>query len=337
MAPARGGYNEPTSGKRKAVTLTDLRYIVALARERHFGRAAEKCNVSQPTLSVAVKKLEEQLGVMLFERSAADVKLTEIGRRIVAQAERVLLEAQQIREIAEAGKDPLAGPLRVGVIYTIAPYLLPTLIPLMRERAPRVPLYIQENYTSKLAEQLKRGEIDVAILALPFEEPGLVAQPVYEEPFRVVMPAAHEWAKLDAIPGTRLTEEPLLLLGAGNCFRDQVLEVCPRCAPGSSTLQKTLEGSSLETIRHMVATGVGVTVLPSSAADPLKGTQSLVEVRSFTAPDPFRTVAIAWRVTYPRNGIIDTLRDAILSSHLPGTRPVGRRIENRPEEVSIPG
>ncbi len=293
--------------------------------------------MSQPTLSVAVKKLEEQLGVMLFERSAADVKLTEIGRRVVAQAERVLLEAQQIREIAEAGKDPLAGPLRVGVIYTIAPYLLPTLIPLMHERAPKVPLLIQENYTQKLSELLKRGDIDVAILALPFEESGLVAQPVYEEPFRVVMPVTHAWTKLETVPGSRLLEEPLLLLGAGNCFRDQVLEVCPRCAPGSSMLQKTLEGSSLETIRHMVATGVGVTVLPSAAADTLAGSQALVEVRHFTEPEPFRTVAIAWRVTYPRNGIIDTLRGAILDCNLPGTRPVGRRRESRPEELSMPG
>jgi len=320
------------------VTLTDLRYIVALAREHHFGRAAEKCNVSQPTLSVAVKKLEEQLGVILFERSATDVKLTEIGRRVVAQAEQVLLEAQQIREIAEAGKDPLAGPLRIGVIYTIAPYLLPTLIPLMRERAPRVPLFIQENYTSRLTEALRRGEIDVAILALPFEEPGLVAQAVYEEPFRVVLPAAHDWTKFDAIPGSRLLEEPLLLLGAGNCFRDQVLEACQHCTPGgSSVLQKTLEGSSLETIRHMVATGVGITVLPSTAADPLIGSQALVEVRNFAEPEPFRTVAIVWRVTYPRNGIIDTLREAIFDSRLPGARLLGRRIETAREAVAAPG
>ncbi|WP_341676932.1 hydrogen peroxide-inducible genes activator [Niveibacterium sp. SC-1] len=307
------------------MTLTDLRYIVALARERHFGRAAERCNVSQPTLSVAVKKLEEQLGVLLFERSAADVKLTAIGQRVVEQAERVLLEAQQIKEIAEAGKDPLSGPLRLGVIYTIAPYLLPGLIPLMRERAPKVPLLIHENYTARLLESLKRGELDVVIAALPLEEPGIVAQPIYEEPFRVVMPTGHKWAEEVTIPAGRLAEEPLLLLGAGNCFRDQVLEACPRCATGGgSSLQKTLEGSSLETIRHMVATGVGVTVLPSAAADVLPGAQNLVEVRPFAAPEPTRTVAIAWRVTYPRNGVIDTLRGAILEAALPGTRPFQR-------------
>lgn len=304
------------------MTLTDLRYIVALAQERHFGHAAEKCHVSQPTLSVAVKKLEEQLGVMLFERSAADVKVTEIGRQIVDQAERVLREASQIRDIAEAGKDPFAGPLRVGVIYTIAPYLLPALIPRITERAPRMPLIIQENYTSRLAEGLKKGDIDVAILALPFSEPGIVTQPIYDEPFRILLPHAHPWSKDNApIPAERLQEEPLLLLGAGNCFRDQVLEACPRCAHGTG-LQKTLEGSSLETIRHMVATGLGVTVLPSSAADPLVGTQDLVNVRAFTTPEPYRRVALAWRVTYPRTRVIDLLRLSIRDSQLAGVRPL---------------
>jgi LysR family transcriptional regulator, hydrogen peroxide-inducible genes activator len=299
------------------MTLTDLRYIVALSQERHFGRAAEKCHVSQPTLSVAVKKLEDQLGVILFERSAADVKITEIGRQIVTQAERVLREANQIRDIAEAGKDPLAGPLRLGVIYTIGPYLLPALIPQLTERAPRMPLVIQENYTAKLADALKRGEIDVAIIALPFDEPGIVTQQIYDEPFRVVLPASHPWSDAKNISAERLQEEPLLLLGAGNCFRDQVLAACPLCAHGTG-LQKTLEGSSLETIRHMVATGLGVTVLPSTAADPLVGSQKLVAVRHFSAPEPSRRVALAWRVTYPRTKVIDLLRGAILDSHPPG-------------------
>ena len=303
------------------MTLTDLRYIVALAQERHFGHAAEKCHVSQPTLSVAVKKLEEQLGVILFERSAADVKVTEIGRQIVDQAERVLREAAQVKDIAEAGHDPLAGPLRLGVIYTIGPYLLPALIPLLAARAPRMPLMIQENYTSRLAEGLKKGDIDVAILALPFAEPGIVTQPLYDEPFRVIMPASHPWTKHQEIDVDTLQEEPLLLLGTGNCFRDQVLEACPRCAHGTG-LQKTMEGSSLETIRLMVATGLGVTVLPSTAADPLIDTQNLVAVRRFAAPEPTRRVALAWRVTYPRTKVIDLLRSAILDSALSGVRVV---------------
>ena len=304
------------------MTLTDLRYLVALARERHFGRAAERCHVSQPTLSVAIKKVEEELGIQLFERSATEVKITSTGQRIVNQAEKVLLEAAQIPEIAAAGRDPLAGPLRLGVIYTIGPYLLPRLIPLVHHHAPRMPLVIQENYTARLVESLKRGELDVIIISLPLEEAGVVAQPVYDEPFRVLLPADHPWTEHDEIDPDRLADDELLLLGAGNCFRDQVLEVCPHCR-NLGGLQRTLEGSSLETIRHMVATGLGVTVLPSSAADELEGLNPLVAVRRFSQPEPTRRVALAWRVTYPRSGAIDVLRTAVFESALPGVRPVG--------------
>lgn len=305
------------------MTLTDLRYLVALARERHFGRAAEKCHVSQPTLSVAIKKVEDELGVILFERSATEVKITETGRRIVNQAEKVLVEAAQIKEIASAGKDPLAGPLRLGVIYTIGPYLLPKLIPRVHAAAPRMPLIIQENYTARLGEALKRGELDVIILSLPFEEPGVVAQPVYDEPFRVLLPAQHSWTAQADIHANQLADDQLLLLSTGNCFREQVLEVCPECR-NVGGLQRTLEGSSLETIRLMVATGAGITVLPSSAADELPDHNNLIAVRPFAAPEPYRRVALAWRVTYPRSGAIDVIRDALLESSLPGTRPVGR-------------
>ncbi|PTD95004.1 hydrogen peroxide-inducible genes activator [Pseudothauera lacus] len=315
------------------MTLTDLRYLVALARERHFGRAAEKCHVSQPTLSVAIKKVEEELGVQLFERSATEVKITETGQRIVTQAEKVLLEAAQINEIAAAGKDPLSGPLRVGVIYTIGPYLLPRLIPRVHQLAPRMPLIIQENYTARLAEALKRGELDVIIISLPFDEPGVVAQPVYDEPFRVLLPAEHPWARTPRVEPDTLAGDQLLLLGAGNCFRDQVLEVCPQCRTASS-LQRTLEGSSLETIRHMVATGLGVTVLPSSAADELEAHNPLIAVRPFSEPEPSRRVALAWRVTYPRSGAIDVLRAAILESGLPGARAVGRMPAGEPASAS---
>lgn len=305
------------------MTLTDLRYLVALAHERHFGRAAEKCHVSQPTLSVAIKKVEEELGVQLFERSASEVKITETGARIVAQAEKVLMEANQIHEIAAAGKDPLAGPLRLGVIYTIGPYLLPRLIPRVHALAPRMPLIIQESFTDTLAEALKRGELDVIIISLPFEEPGIVAQPVYDEPFRVLMPANHPWKGAAEIQPEELASDQLLLLGAGNCFREQVMAACPGCR-NAGGLQRTLEGSSLETIRHMVATGLGVTVLPSSAADDLTMRSPLVAVRPFAAPEPSRRVALAWRVTYPRSGAIDVLRAAIFDCGLPGVTPVGR-------------
>ncbi|MCL2644497.1 MAG: hydrogen peroxide-inducible genes activator [Betaproteobacteria bacterium] len=304
------------------MTLTYLRYLVALARERHFGRAAERCCVSQPTLSVAIKRLEEELGTLLFERTANEVRITEIGQRIVSQAEKVLVDVNHIHEIATIGKDPLVGSLRLGVIYTIGPYLLPHLIPRVHQRAPRMPLIIQENYTAHLADALKRAELDVIIISLPFAEPGVVTQSLYDEPFRVLLPAQHPWVMQKEILPGMLADEQLLLLGAGNCFRDQVLEVCPECQSVSG-LQRTLEGSSLETIRHMVSTGLGMTVLPSTAADGLEARNPLVKVRPFAHPEPVRRIALAWRVTFPRGGVVDMLRMAILDSVLPGVRPIG--------------
>ena len=292
------------------MTLTDLRYLVALARERHFGRAAKKCHVSQPTLSVAIKKLEEQLGVLLFERSAAEVKITEIGQRVVEQARKVLLEAAQIGEIVASGKDPLAGPLRLGVIYTIGPYLLPRLIPRVHELAPKMPLFIQENYTARLTESLKRGELDVIVISLPFEEQGIVTRVIYDEPFRVLLPSGHPWEATTDIRPDMLADDQLLLLGAGNCFRDQVLEVCPHCRTGSG-LQRTLEGSSLETIRLMVATGVGITVLPYTSVSGYAYPSDLLSVRPFEAPAPTRMVALAWRKSFPRQRVIALLAEAI--------------------------
>ena len=304
------------------MTLTYLRYLIALSQEKHFGRAAEKCNISQPTLSVAIKKVEEELGIQLFERGATEVKATETGRLVVEQAEKVLLEVAHINEIADVGKDPLTGPLRLGVIYTIGPYLLPHLIPRVHKLAPRMPLIIQESFTARLLDALRCGELDVIVVSLPFEESGIVTQPVYDEPFRVLLPAAHVWATETEIDAASLAEDKLLLLSAGNCFREQVLEVCPQLRQ-TSHLQRTLEGSSLETIRHMVATGLGVTVLPSTAADALDTATSPVVVRPFAAPEPSRRIVLAWRVTYPRSGAIDILRASILDSNLPGVTPVG--------------
>jgi len=299
-----------------------------LARERHFGRAAEKCRVSQPTLSVAIKRLEEELGILLFERTANEARITEIGQRIVAQAEKVLIDVNHLHEIATIGKDPLVGSLRMGVIYTIGPYLLPHLIPRVHQRAPHMALIIQENYTAHLAEALKRGELDVIIISLPFAEPGVVTQPLYDEPFRVLLPTQHSWVKQKEITPGMLADEQLLLLGAGNCFRDQVLEVCPECQ-SISGLQRTLEGSSLETIRHMVSTGLGVTVLPSTAADGAEANNPLVKVRPFTHPEPVRRIALAWRVTYPHGKVIDMLRMAILGCSLPGVRPIGSALAGK--------
>jgi LysR family hydrogen peroxide-inducible transcriptional activator len=300
------------------MTLTELRYIVALARERHFGRAAEKCHVAQPTLSVAVKKLEDELGVILFERGQSEVSVTPAGEPIVRQAECVLAEAARVKELADTVGDPLAGPLRLGAIHTIGPYLLPRLVPLLRARAPKMPLMIQESFTTQLVEALKSGELDVAVLALPIEEPGLVAQAVYDEAFRVLVPAGHAWAKRKSIDAAHLLDEPLLMLGRGNCFRDQVLDLCSRAGAGGP---QVLEGSSLETIRLMVASEVGITVMPSSAVDGLAKDDALLRVRPFVEPTPTRRIGLVWRASFPRHQAIDLVRRALLDCKLPGTKP----------------
>ncbi|HUL68285.1 MAG TPA: LysR substrate-binding domain-containing protein [Burkholderiaceae bacterium] len=306
------------------MTLTELKYIVAVARERHFGRAADACFVSQPTLSVAIKKLEDELGMPLFERRSNDVTLTDAGERIVAQAQRVLDEAARIKEIAKSGKDPLSGPLRVGVIYTIGPYLLPSLVRQLLKDAPQMPLLLTENYTVKLLDLVKNGEIDVAILALPLPESGLVMQPVYDEEFMVAVPRDHAWAKRskrNGVASEELKKETMLLLGAGHCFRDQVLGVCPELMRFSSEaegIQKTFEGSSLETIRHMVASGLGITVLPKTWVPEKTPGNSLIEYLPFRNPVPDRRVVLAWRKSFTRLPAIEALRHAILKCPLAG-------------------
>ena len=300
------------------MTLTELRYIVAVARERHFGRAAETCFVSQPTLSVAVKKLEEELGLTLFERGPGEVSVTPGGRKIVEQAQRVLEEASRIREIAAAGKDPLAGPLRLGAIYTIGPYLLPKLIPILRRTAPAMQLLIQENFTHRLAEELRSGEVDVILVALPFEAPGVMTRAVYDEPFMVAVPKGHPWEGRKRVTSEELTSESLLLLGEGHCFRDQVLEICHTVrARERSPLAKTVEGGSLETIRQMVAGGVGITVLPATSTAAGSGAGDLIRILPFARPVPTRRVGMAWRRSFPRPEAIEALRKAILACNLP--------------------
>lgn len=307
------------------MTLTELRYVVALARERHFGRAAEKCFVSQPTLSVAIRKLEDELGVTLFERGASDVTVTPVGTRIVEQAQRVLEETAAIKQIAATGKDELAGSLRLGAIYTVGPYLMPQLIPLLHKRASKMPLLIQENFTAKLAELLKNGEIDLVILSLPFNEPGIMTQAVYDEPFRVVVPAGHPWVKKAKIAAADLCSEKLLLLSSGNCFRDQVLQTCSRVQRATNNgIQQSLEGSSLETIRHMVASGVGITVLPATAAEARTAQTTLVAVRPFSPPVPSRRIALAWRRSFPRPRAVAAVREAVLACRLPGVTLLGK-------------
>jgi LysR family hydrogen peroxide-inducible transcriptional activator len=303
------------------MTLTELKYIVAVARARHFGHAAEACFVAQPTLSVAIKKLEDELGVTLFERGGSEVSVTPIGAQIVAQAERVLEQTAAIKELAKQNKDPLAGPLRLGVIYTIAPYLLPPLVKVMIDSVPQMPLILQENFTVKLIEQLRQGELDAAIMALPLPETGLMVQPLYDEPFVVAVPRQHPWANRREISAEDLKQETMLLLGSGHCFRDQVLEVCPemaRFASGGNGMQRTFEGSSLETIRHMVASGIGLTVLPRASVRDMDDPNSLIAYVPFAAPAPSRRVVIAWRKSFTRRAAIDAICNAVAECELPG-------------------
>jgi len=310
------------------MNLRDLRYLVALAEHLHFGRAAEACFVSQPTLSVAIKKLEDELNVQIFERGTSEVSVTPIGEQIVTQAQRVLEQTLAIKEIAKQGKDPLVGPLRLGVIYTIGPYLLPTLVKQMIKSVPQMPLMLQENYTLKLIELLKQGEIDVAIMALPFPETGLMVRALYDEPFVVAMPSGHAWENRAKIDPDDLKQETMLLLGSGHCFRDHVLGVCPelmRFSQNADGIQKTFEGSSLETIRHMVASGVGITVLPRMSVSEVKphagGIDSgLLSYVPFDEPVPDRRVVLAWRKSFTRMPAIDAICEAIANCDLPGVR-----------------
>jgi LysR family transcriptional regulator, hydrogen peroxide-inducible genes activator len=303
------------------MTLTELRYIVAVAREKHFGRAADACFVSQPTLSVSVKKLESELGIQLFERGNTEVALTPIGQQVVMQAQRVLDEASQIKEIADQGRDPLRGALRVGVIYTIGPYLLPRIIKSMIKNYREMPMILQENYTVRLLELMRTGDLDVAILAEPFDDTGLDIYPLYDEDFWVAVPPDHPWSAQESIASSELKKETMLLLGIGHCFRDQVLEVCPEAAKfsaNSAGIQKTFEGSSLETIRHMVAEGLGITVLPRMSITP--DDDSLLKFIPFKDPVPNRRVVMAWRKSFTRSAAVDALRKTILSVDLPGCK-----------------
>ena len=312
------------------MTLTELKYIVAVARERHFGKAADACYVSQPTLSVAVKKLEEELDVKLFERSANEVSVTHLGEEIVRQAQSVLEQAANIKEIAKRGKDPLAGALTLGVIYTIAPYLLPDLVRQMIARTPQMPLMLQENFTVKLLEQLRTGEIDCAVLAEPFPDAGLAIAPLYDEPFMAAVPTQHPLAAKSSVTSEDLKAETMLLLGSGHCFRDHVLEVCPEFARFSSNaegIRKSFEGSSLETIKHMVAAGMGVTLVPrlgvpreALSIRPRRKREEDPYIRylPFAGDPPTRRVVLAWRRSFTRYEAIAALRNAIYACELPG-------------------
>ncbi len=302
------------------MTLTELRYLVNLDKERHFGRAAERSFVSQPTLSVAVKKLEDQLGVILFERNRGEARPTPVGEQIIAQARRVLAEAALIDDLAKQGHDELTGALRLGAIYTVGPYLLPSLVPLLRKRTPQMPLMIEESFTAVLLDQLRANELDVVVVAQPIDTQGLQTWALYDEPFVALLPPDHRWSFEPAIPAKKLAEEKLLLLGPGHCFREQVIEACPKCVDPDSEGPRPHTGSSLETIRHMVASGLGITVVPRSSVENRPDEPTLLVARPLAKPGPARRIILAWRKTFPRVKAIAALRDAILGSGMKGVQ-----------------
>lgn len=300
------------------MTLTELRYIVAVAQERHFGRAAQRCFVSQPTLSIAIKKLEEELAVSLFDRSSNEVKPTATGERIVAQAGRVLEEAERIKHMAAVEQDELDGPFKLGLIFTVAPYLLPKMILALRGIAPNMPLMLEENYTNILTDLLKKGELDAVVAAEPFHEPGIVTTPLYDESFFVIVPKGHGFEEYDSVGSAALADQQVLLLNEGNCMRDHVLGSCSELASRQRIhgLTNTVQGSSINTIRHMVASGLGISILPSSALT--DNDHMLFSIVPFTPPAPLRRIVLASRRNFVRPKALEAVRQAVLNSQLAG-------------------
>lgn len=300
------------------MTLIELKYIIAVAQEGNFRRAAERVFVSQPALSLAIQKLEDELGVQIFERSRTSVAITPIGELIINQAQRALEEVAQIKAIAASGKDQLSAPLKLGAIYTIGPYLLPALIPVLKKNVPQMPLEMEENLTANLETQLINGKLDAIIIALPFSAPGVATIPLYDEDFTVVVPSDHHWAKKKSIKSMELNTEKVLLLSSGHCFSNQVREAC---AEFNAAIGETQQGNSLETIRNMVASGYGITVLPASA-NTERYSSLLTKTIPFAAPAPARRVALAYRKSFVRKKAIEILAQSIRETQLAGTRPV---------------
>jgi len=288
------------------MTLIELKFVLAVAQERNFRRAAEKCFVTQPALSLGIKKLEDELNVTIFERSRSEVTPTEVGAQIIAQANIVLEEAAKLKELAKLGDNPLHGLFKLGMIHSVGPYLLPEIIPVLRRTAPEMPLEVEENLTANLEVQLKNGVIDAAVIALPFEIPGIHVEPLYDEPFSVVVPSDHPWVSRSEIQPKELANEKVLLLNSGHCFSNQVTQACPQLTRKGEVLQ----GNSLETIRNMVASNLGITVLPKSATV-ARYQNPLIKVIPFAAPVPTRRIAIAWRKSYVRTAAIEKLSQAI--------------------------
>ena len=293
------------------MTLSELRFVVSLARERNFRRAAEKCFVSQPALSLAIKKLEEELGLSLFERSRSKVTVTSVGQLIINQANVVLDEAEKIKELSRQGDRQLGYPFSLGLIYSIAPYLLPLIIPILRRDLPEMPLEVEENITKNLEENLKKGSLDAAIIALPFEKPGIECVHLYDEPFEVIVPINHALAQNKSLSAKELGREKVMLLDNDHCYSNQILEACP----GLAKNRDVQLGNSLETIRNMVASNLGISVLPKSAT--VSGYENpLVKTIPFSDPKPYRRVALAYRKSTVKKEAINYIVKSIQKINL---------------------
>ena len=301
------------------MTLQDLRYVVTLAETRNFARAAKACYVSQPTLSTQIKKLEDELGLALFERTNKRVMPTPAGFELIVQARVVLEEAEKLQQMAQQALDPMAGPLRLGVIPTLGPYLLPHLVPQLRADYPRLSLYLREDLTGNLIERLRSGALDAILLALPIQTDGLELIELFREPFVMALPKDSPLAGKSEVMETDLMGVQLLLLEDGHCLRDQALAVCGLPQPRGA---EDFRGSSLETLRQMVAAGVGCTLLPALAADAAGagGTKltsdRLIELRPFAAPVPSRTIGLAARRGFPRMEMVRAFAE-LIKRHAP--------------------
>lgn len=300
------------------MTLTELRYIVALAREKHFGNAAQACFVSQPSLSIAVKKIEDELSVKLFERGSTEVTPTLIGERVIEQANRVLEEVEAIRHLAQQGRDPLSGTLKIGIISTIASYLMLELVAKLREVAPKMPLIVCENHTTKLVEMLKQGEIDVLICSQLNNSTGFVVQPLFDEPFVVAMSPTHALAKKTLLAMSDIENEHVLLLSSSHCFRDQILQYWPglnRSHPIDISGHRNHDGCSLDALGYMAGSGIGITIMPILRAKHTHAKHDPLVYRAFEEPAPKRRVVLVWRKRYPRSQAVRVLLQAICSCH----------------------
>lgn len=295
------------------MTLQELRYLVALADKGHFVRAAEACHVGQPTLSTQLKKLEDYLGVTLFERNKHHLILTPIGEEIIERARIALDVVEQIRLLARHGRDPMNGPLRLGVIPTLGPYLVPYLLPAIREVYPLLSLLLREDLTVNLIERLRQGRLDMLLLALPVHGDDVETMVLFHEPFVVAVPMGHALEQKKHIDENELADQNVLLLEEGHCMREQALAICGSTA---SSQREELKATSLETLRQMVAAGVGCTLLPALAAMPGVGSvlNGLVQIRPFTPPAPTRTIGLVWRRHYPRVAAIKRLAEVILNT-----------------------